>query len=75
MENLSIKCKDLKIEAQMSLEIQAHQTAIFATDIQQEWKAGAMQVWKSAATQINGMPTPPPQPPMSTPSHKHPPCR
>ncbi len=76
VQNISIKCKDFKLEATQNVDMQAGQTAAFQCDQISEIRSGGNQTYFAAQTAINPSAVPPPpQPPLALPAHKHPPTK
>lgn len=75
-ETISIKCKDLKLEASNSVAIEAKSSAILKSSSKTELNSGGGQTYKAGAIKINpGAPVPDPSPPLALPPHKHPPSK
>ena len=76
LETISIKCKDFKLEASQTIAIGAHQTATFKSGQSTSVKSQTTQTYKASMVNINpAAPTPEPTPPLTTPTHKHPPTK
>lgn len=75
-ETISIKCKDFKLETDMTVENKAGQTAVYASGSSTEIKSSTTQEYKAGKVDVNpGAPPPNPQPPKPTPPHRHPPTK
>ena len=73
-ETISIKCKDFKLETDMTIEHKAGQTAVYASGSATDIKSSTTQEYKAAKVDVNpGAPPPSPKPPLATPAHRHPP--
>ncbi len=74
LENISLKCKDFKLETQLTVDMKAGVSAAFKCDGMSEIRSGGQQVYFAAQTAINpSAPPQDPQPPLQTPAHSHPP--
>jgi uncharacterized protein involved in type VI secretion and phage assembly len=74
VETISIKCKDFKLEADMTVEHKASQTAVYASGTSTDIKSGTTQEYKASMVKVNpGSPPPDPKPVLATPAHRHPP--
>lgn len=75
-ESISIKCKDLVLEAENAVEIEAGQSAIFKAGSSTEISSGGEQVYEAGEVQVNPSGSvPDPSAPLDLPEHKHPPSK
>lgn len=72
-ETVSFKCKDWKLEADMSISIEAGTTAVFRADTSATWESTAVSTYKASKVDINGGSPGSPGSPLPIPSHIHPP--
>ena len=74
VETISIKCKDFKLETDLTVAIEAGQTMIAKSGTSTEIKSSSTQDYKASKVDINpSAPVPDPSPPLTLPEHKHPP--
>ncbi len=72
-ETLSIKCKDFVLEASMTVQIGGN-TGSICSDKKTEITSKATQTYKASRVDINpSKPSPTPDPPLTLPTHSHPP--
>ena len=75
-ETISLKCKDFKLETDMTVEHKAGQTAVYASGSTTDIKSSTTQEYKASKVDVNpGSPPPSPKPPLATPAHRHPPTK
>ena len=75
VEHISIKCKDLKIEASNSFEVEAGQTAVYKSGTSGKMDGGSMMTDKASKVDVNGGSPLSPKEVLPTPPHKHPPTK
>ena len=72
VENISIKCKDFKLEASATITMDASASAIFKAGTSASIMTSTTQTYKAGHVDINpGSPTADPAPPLDTPPHSH----
>lgn len=76
VENISIKCKDFKLETDMTVDVKAGQTLLAKCDGTSEIRSSGNQIYQAARVDINpSSPPPEPAPVLPTPAHSHPPTK
>lgn len=75
-ESISIKCKDLLLEASNAVALEAGQSAIFKTGDSTTITSGGDQVYEAGKVQVNpSTSVSDPTSPLELPEHKHPPSK
>jgi len=74
-ERLSIKCKNLKLEASGTITIKGCKTLVVHGGTSDTWTAKTSQTWTAASVAINGGSPQSPTAAPATPEHKHPPTK
>ncbi len=75
-ETISIKCKDFKLETDMTIAKEAGQKAAFKSGSKTTIKSSSTQTFKAGKVDINPPAPPgPPKPTKPVPPHKHPPMK
>ena len=75
-ETISIKCKDFKLETDMTIAMEAGSKGVFKSGSSTEIKSSATQDYKASKVDINPpAPCGPPKPPKPLPPHRHPPMK
>lgn len=76
VEKISIKCKDFKLNADMTINMEAMVESRWKSDMTVQIMSGAPQMYNAARTDVNpGSPPPDPMPVETLPTHSHPPTK
>jgi uncharacterized protein involved in type VI secretion and phage assembly len=74
-ETISLKCKDFKLETDLTVAIEGKQTAVFQSGVSTKVESSSTQTYKASKVDINGGAPGSVKPPKALPSHKHPPTK
>ena len=75
-ETISIKCKDFKLETDMTIAMEAGSKGVFKSGSKTDIKSDATQDYTASKVDINPPAPPgPPKPVKPTPAHRHPPMK
>jgi uncharacterized iron-regulated membrane protein len=75
VETVSFKCKDFKLEADLTITIKGGMEGVFEAGANGTWQSGATQTYQGATVHINGGSPGTASPAKTHPTHKHPPAK